>query len=150
MNISALGIDISKQKFNVCLINISDKLKHKVFANTEAGFQQLAQWLIKQKVEHVHACLEATGTYGERLALFLHAAHHTVSVINPAAVKAYAGAHLSRTETDRVDAELIVRFCFTQHLPGWTPPSTASARTASTCPPPRSTHRDTYSRKHPT
>jgi transposase len=53
---------------------------------------------------------EATGTYGERLALHLHAAGHMVSVINPAAIKAYAGAQLSRTKTDRVDAELIARF----------------------------------------
>ncbi len=123
MNIPALGIDISKQKFNVCLRNPQEKLKHKVFANTEAGFQQLAAWLVKQNATRVHACLEATGTYGEAIALFLHQAGHQVSVINPAAVKAYAGAQLSRTKTDKVDAELIARFCLTQHLPVWTPPA---------------------------
>jgi len=121
MNIPALGIDIAKLKFNVCLINSDGKLKHKVFANTEAGFQQLKAWLAKQKAARVQACLEATGTYGEALALFLHQAGHTVSVINPAAIKAFAGAQLSRTKTDKVDAELIARFCFTQHPPVWTP-----------------------------
>jgi transposase len=110
MTIPALGIDIAKLKFNVRLINQIGKLKHKVFPNTEVGFQQLAQWITKQNAERVHACLEATGTYGERLALHLHAAGHMVSVINPAAIKAYAGAQLSRTKTDRVDAELIARF----------------------------------------
>ena len=110
MNIPALGIDIAKLKFNVCLINSDGKLKHKVFANTEAGFQQLKAWLAKQKAARVQACLEATGTYGEALALFLHQAGHTVSVINPAAIKAFAGAQLSRTKTDKVDAELIARF----------------------------------------
>jgi len=128
MNNPALGIDISKQKFNVCLINPQEKLKHKVFANTEAGFQQLTEWLIKQKATRVHACLEATGTYGERLALFLHQAGHQVSVINPAAVKAYAGAQLSRTKTDRVDAELIARFCLTQRPSVWTPPPAQEVR----------------------
>lgn len=123
MTIPALGIDIAKLKFNVCLINLNGKLKHKVFANTDAGFHQLAQWIAKQQVERVHACLEATGTYGERLALHLHAAGHLVSVINPAATKAYAGAQLSRTKTDRVDAELIARFCSTQQPVGWTPPA---------------------------
>jgi len=123
MNIPTLGIDISKAKFNVCLINPHDKLKHKVFPNTASGFQQLAEWLTKQHVELIHVCLEATGTYGEALALFLHQAGHSVSVINPAAVKAYAGAQLSRTKTDRVDAELIARFCHTQRPPLWTPPS---------------------------
>lgn len=38
-----LGIDISKLKFNVCLININGKLKHKVFPNTSTGFEQLTQ-----------------------------------------------------------------------------------------------------------
>jgi len=117
----ALGIDIAKVKFNVCLINQSDKLRHKVFLNTATGFEQLQQWLSKQGVQRVHACLEATGTYGEALALFLHQTGHTVSVINPAAVKAFAQSRLSRTKTDRVDAELIARFTQAQEPSAWTP-----------------------------
>jgi transposase len=117
----ALGIDISKLKFNVCLINHNGKLRHKVFPNTSAGFEQLADWLSRQGVERVRACLEATGTYGESLALFLHQAAHTVSLINPAAIKAFARSRLSRTKTDRVDAELIARFCQAQAPPAWTP-----------------------------
>jgi transposase len=116
-----LGIDIAKLKFNVCLINLNGKLKHKLFPNTSAGFEQLSDWLSKQGVEHVHACMEATGTYGEALSLFLHQAGQTVSVVNPAAIKAFAGSRLSRTKTDRVDAELIARFCLAQEPPAWTP-----------------------------
>jgi transposase len=116
-----LGIDISKLKFNVCLINTNGKLKHKVFPNTSAGFEQLMQWLSKQGVERVHGCLEATGTYSEPLALFLHETGHRVSLINPAATKAFAASRLSRTKTDRVDAELIGRFCQAQQPPAWTP-----------------------------
>jgi transposase len=116
-----LGIDIAKLKFNVCLINQSGKLKHKVFSNTAAGFDQLKAWLSKLGIQRVHACLEATGTYGEALSLLLHQLGHTVSVINPAAVKAFAGSRLSRTKTDRVDAELIARFCLAQAPPAWTP-----------------------------
>lgn len=118
----ALGIDIAKLKFNACLINSQGKLRHKVFPNTATGFEQLAVWLSKQRVESVHACLEATGTYGEALSLFLYEVGHTVSVINPAAVKAFAQSRLSRTKTDRVDAELIARFfCQAQEPPAWTP-----------------------------
>jgi len=117
----ALGIDIAKLKFNVCLIQHSGKLKHKLFANTASGFEQLREWLSKQSVQRVHACLEATGTYGESLALFLHSSGHTVSVVNPAAVKAFAQSRLSRTKTDRVDAELIARFCQAQAPPAWMP-----------------------------
>jgi transposase len=119
----ALGIDIAKLKFNVCLIKHDGKLKHKVFPNNEAGFEQLTEWLSRQGVSTVLACLEATGTYGEALALFLHLASHRVSVVNPAAVKAFAQSRLSRTKTDHVDAELIARFCQAQEPPAWTPPS---------------------------
>jgi transposase len=121
MTLPILGIDIAKLKFNACLIKHGGKLRHKVFPNTATGFEQLADWLSKQGVEHVHACLEATGTYGEALALFLHQAGQMVSVINPAAIKAFAQSRLSRTKTDRVDAELIARFCQAQQPPAWTP-----------------------------
>lgn len=119
-----LGIDISKLKFNVCLINTSGKLKHKVFPHTASGFEQLRDWLSKQGVPKVHACLEATGTYSEPLALFLHESGHSVSLINPAATKAFAASRLSRTKNDRVDAELIARFCQAQQPSAWTPPAT--------------------------
>jgi transposase len=46
-----------------------------------------------------------------------------VSVVNPAAIKAYAQSHLSRTETDRVDAALIASFCAERHPPAWQPPA---------------------------
>jgi transposase len=123
MTEAVLGIDISKLKFNVCLIKITGKLRHKVFANNKAGFEQLLAWLSGQDIERVHACLEATGTYSEPLALWLHETGHPVSLINPAAIKAFAGAQLSRTKTDRVDAELIARFCQAQKPLLWTPPS---------------------------
>jgi transposase len=43
-------------------------------------------------------------------------------VVNPAAIRAFAGSRLSRTKTDRVDAELIARFRQAQAPPAWTPP----------------------------
>ncbi|HET6671293.1 MAG TPA: IS110 family transposase [Pyrinomonadaceae bacterium] len=123
MRLPNLGIDIAKLKFNVCLLHLNGKLKHKVFSNTAAGFEQLSSWLLRQGSEQVHACLEATGTYGEALSLYLHERGHTVSVINPAAIKAFAASRLSRTKTDRVDAELIARFCLAQEPPAWQPPA---------------------------
>src|SRR5687768_11260831 len=116
-----LGIDVAKLKFNVCLIRHDGKLRHRIFPNTAAGFIELAAWLVKHKVERVHACLEATGTYSEALATYLSDASHLVSLVNPAAIKSFAGAQLSRTKTDRVDAELIARFCLTQQPAQWTP-----------------------------
>jgi len=37
MNLLCLGIDIAKVKFNVCLLQLSGKLKHKVFPNNLAA-----------------------------------------------------------------------------------------------------------------
>jgi transposase len=125
MNLPPLGLDIAKLKFNACLVRESGKLRHKVFSNSAAGFAQLADWLAGQGCVRVHACLEATGTYGASLATYLHEQGHTVSVVNPAAIKAYAQSHLSRTKNDRVDAALIAGFCAERRPPAWHPPAPA-------------------------
>ena len=49
MNLSCLGIDIAKVKFNVCLLLLTGKLKHKVFPNNAAGFAELQEWLKKHQ-----------------------------------------------------------------------------------------------------
>ncbi len=123
MNLPILGIDIAKLKFDVCLIKENGKLKHKVFPNTQHGFEQLAAWLDSHQAGNLHVCLEATGSYGEALALYLFDAGYLVSVINPAAVKAFAASRLTRTKTDKVDAELIARFCLAQQPEAWQPPA---------------------------
>jgi len=121
MNLPPLGLDISKLKFNACLVRTDGKLRHRVFPNNPTGFAQLCDWLARQGVERVHACLEATGAYGDSLAADLHEAGHIVSVVNPAAIKAYAQSRLSRTKTDRVDAALIAGFCSERRPPAWRP-----------------------------
>lgn len=121
--VTALGIDIAKLKFDVCLIKENGRAKHKVFQNNRHGFEQLVRWLASHQVSDPHACLEATGSYGEPLALFLFEAGYLVSVVNPAGVRAFANAGLSRTKTDKVDAELIARFCLAQQPATWQPPA---------------------------
>ena len=121
MTTSPLGIDISKLKFDACLVRDSGKLRHKVFPNTPAGFRQLSDWLAKHHVERAHACLEATGAYSEALATYLHEAGHTVSVVNPAQIKAYAQSRLSRAKTDKADSTLIAQFCAERRPPEWQP-----------------------------
>ena len=120
---AVLGIDIAKAKFQAALLRADGTLRHKSCPNTPLGFQQLATWLERQRVTRVHACLEATGTYGEALATWLHDAGHVVSVVNPAVIHAYARMQLTRSKTDRIDAELIARFTATQQPPAWAPPA---------------------------
>jgi transposase len=122
MSPSVLGIDIAKQKMEVALL-ATDKVKNKSFKNSPDGFEALALWLRKWGVEQVHACLEATGNYGEDLAIFLHEAGHRVSIVNPARIKGFAQSELIRTKTDKVDAGIIARFCLALKPEPWIPPS---------------------------
>lgn len=122
MQLSPLGIDVSKAKFDAALLAEDGRLGHKVFPNTDAGYAQLSAWLAKHLAGSAHACLEATGTYGEALAAYLHAAGHRVSVVNPAIIKAFAAAEMSRTKTDKADAALIARYCLKHQPPAWAPP----------------------------
>jgi transposase len=117
----ALGIDISKDSFHVEL-SVNEKLRHRKFANRKEGFVELRVWLAKHKTTQVHACLEATGPYGEDLALYVHQQGHTVSIVNPAQIKAFGQSELLRNKDDRPDAGLIRRFCEKQRPAAWTPP----------------------------
>lgn len=116
-----LGIDISKDSFQVEL-SVNEKLRHRKFANRKEGFAELCVWLVKHKTVRVHACLEATGPYSEDLALYLQQQGHTVSVVNPAQIKAFGQSELLRNKDDRPDAGLIRRFCEKQRPAAWIPP----------------------------
>src|SRR5512136_3504942 len=117
-----LGIDISKQKFD-CALLVHGKIKHKMCKNSAEGFEALMFWLEKQGIKKVHACMEATGNYGEDLAIYLHEAGHIVSIVNPARIKGFAQSELIRTKTDKLDAALIARFCLAMKPGAWIPPS---------------------------
>lgn len=120
-----LGIDIAKAAFEVCLEREGQRAQCGTFANTPRGFGQLQRWLGRHKVQTLHACMEATGTYGEALAEYLYTAGYQVSVVNPAQIHAYAQSQLLRNKTDRLDAALIAHFCRTQNPYMWQPPSPA-------------------------
>ena len=122
MSAPVLGIDIAKQRVEVALL-IDGKVKNKSFKNTTEGFEALALWLRKLGIPQVQACLEATGNYGEDLAISLHEAGHFVSIVNPARIKGFAQSELIRTKTDKIDARIIARFCLAMKPEPWVPPS---------------------------
>jgi transposase len=119
--LAPLGIDIAKRSFDAVVLLPTGKPHHKHFANSPAGFQALLAWLQKRSVTQVHACREATGTYGEALATFLHDQGHRVSVVNPKRIAHYAKSRLSRAKTDKGDAHLIAAFCQQEQPTAWTP-----------------------------
>jgi transposase len=120
MSKTILGVDISKDTFDVVLFFEGKKAKHKIFTNNLEGFKKLKTWLSKTTV---HACMEATGTYGYELAEYLYELGHTVSVVNPYKVKKFMESELSDTKTDKQDALLIAKFCKEKNPQPWTPPS---------------------------
>ena len=117
-----LGIDVSKKTLDVALI-FQGKTLSKQFKNSLEGFKLLNAWLASLHITEVHACLEATGSYSEQVALFLHSIGHNVSIVNPLRIKGYAQSNLQRNKTDRLDARLIASFCQTQNPAQWNPPS---------------------------
>lgn len=116
-----LGIDIAKASFHVCLLTATGKRKNKRCDNTPSGHQELLTWLQRQGVTQLHACLEATGAYGEALAAFLHAQGFRVSIVNPKVIAHYAKSRLSRIKTDPVDAGLIADYCQKEQPAPWEP-----------------------------
>ncbi len=54
-----LGVDISKKKFDVCLL-VDSKKRHKVFQNNQDGFAKLVVWCNGHGANLTHLCLEAT------------------------------------------------------------------------------------------
>lgn len=120
-----LGIDVAKAKLD-CALRLADgKIRSKVVENTLQGFEVLSAWLTKQNIVELHVCMEATGTYWEAVAEYLADAGHRVSVVNPSRIKAFGGAALVRTKTDRVDARLIAEFCLAQCPEPWQAPTPA-------------------------
>lgn len=130
-----LGIDVSKKTLDAALLDSSEaaraatrKPRHKVFVNSPTGHQQMLDWLANNEVTQVHACLEATGTYGEGIARALYEAGHNVSLVNPMLIRAFGQSQLIRTKTDKADAQLIARFCAMHQPAVWTPPTAEMAQ----------------------
>ena len=118
-----LGIDIAKASFDTGLTEDNHSYEQESFSNNNKGFKRLAKWLAAHQVKELHVCLEATGRYGNALAHFLHSQGHQVSFVNPLRIHAYGRSKLRRNKNDRLDAQLIADFCFTQKPTPWTPPS---------------------------
>lgn len=123
MQMFHLGIDVAKAKLD-CALRLPDgKLRSKVVENNFKGFKVLTEWLERHGATTVHVCMEATGVYWEAVAEYLAAQGMTVSVVNPAQIKAFGASQMVRTKTDKVDAQLIAGFCFERCPEPWQAPT---------------------------
>ncbi|MBI0278612.1 transposase (plasmid) [Hafnia alvei] len=114
MELTAVGIDVSKLKFDVAVWVERKKYKTKVFSNNQSGFLELKNWLFEY--QKCQVCLKATGAYSLPLSTFLFEHGIAVSVENPAKINAFGKAELSRNKTDKSDAKMIALYC-ALHVP---------------------------------
>ena len=97
-----VGIDIAKDKFDVCFTVDSEKyFGHTVFSNSNHGLKDLVTLSKKYKKEFkadkIHFCMEATGIYHYELCEYLQKySALIVSVVNPHQTKSFAKSLLLR------------------------------------------------------
>lgn len=123
--LAVIGIDIARCKFDVAVRakGHAGAFKFKILANTPAGFAVLTALLAAQGITRVHAVMEATGSDGEALAVWLSDTGHRVSIINPAQIKGFGQSLMVRNKTDKVDSRVIALFGEAHRPDAWQPPA---------------------------
>jgi transposase len=118
-----VGIDVGKDEVMVAVVG----RKSVAFGTSLPEMKRLMKWVKSHAGSRtIHVGMEATGVYSGRIAVALcEYSGVTVSVINPAQIKAYGRATMIRTKTDGVDAHLICDFVRSQSPVAWAPPSDA-------------------------
>ncbi len=111
-----IGIDISKQTFDVFFLNKNQKSEFRKFDQDQKGFSQLVK-LGKEKIY----VMEATGPYYLKLATFLHSKGIQVAVVNPLVIKRFSQMELQRAKTDKKDAKTIHDYAKLKGVNLWSP-----------------------------
>ena len=124
----SVGIDVSKDKLDACFCefdifqNVKTKSSHKFF-NTINGFSELKKWLEKYKKLNLPMiiCMEATGVYYEKLALYLYQNNYSVAIVLPNKSKKYMQSLGLKSKNDKIDALGLGRMAAEQKLNLWEP-----------------------------
>lgn len=105
-----IGIDISKDVFDCCLIDQDHVIiqKNIQFFNSKKGLKEFYTYLDDFKDFSIWVCMEHTGHYGALLAFSFTENHIRFSMINPLEMKHSSG--ISRGKTDAVDAYRIASY----------------------------------------
>jgi len=100
-----VGLDVSKQKLDVA---VRPQGRHFVTNNNDRGIKQLVKRLGALKPELI--VLEASGGYEFLITAALAEARLPVALINPQAVRKFAGATGKLAKTDKLDAQVLAHF----------------------------------------
>jgi transposase len=107
-----LGIDVSKESLDICLIRLADgQLFHLKINNNMQGFQKMKTWLKSHGCEletDTLACLEHTGLYTRRLVHYLLSRQVAVWLESSLQIKRSIG--LQRGKDDKIDAQRIAKY----------------------------------------
>lgn len=112
------GFDVSKNTFDVCLLQDGKEQSYEVSYNTE-GLSRLSDLLPSA----THCVMEATGPYYMKLAFHLFKCGFVVSVINPLVIRRFCQMRLIRAKTDKADARMIALYGQTEQPEAWVPPA---------------------------
>jgi transposase len=96
------------------------------FPNARKGFSKLMEWAKQQRgtsTAPLIFMMEATGSYYEPLAYYLHGKGCSVSVLLPTKIKHYAKSLDTKSKTDSLDTIAMVLFALERSLTLWQPPS---------------------------
>ena len=112
-----IGIDISKEKFDVCFSFQPCGYSSRGYTYNAEGIKSFLKDIPSDSV----CIMEATGVYHLRLAYALNKLGVFVSVVNPLSVKNFSRAIMCRTKTDKTDARLLVDYARRMELTEWKP-----------------------------
>lgn len=121
---SVVGVDVAKRSFDIATPLSNGKVRTKAkLANDPSGFAQFEAWLDRHAEPQAWIIMEATGTYHEALADYLHAKGYRICILNPAVIAKFAAADLRRVKTDKADAKVIAAYGQQKHdsLRQWEP-----------------------------
>ena len=109
----AVGVDVSKSKSTVAIMNEKEILLEKVFeiANDRRGIAELQKRLEKYSDCETRIVMEATRYYHFPVLFSLKEADYFVTVANALAVKKFCDEDLRRAKNDRKDAVKLAKYC---------------------------------------
>jgi len=112
-----LGIDISKDSFDITLLESSGEIKlQKKLLMDRDGFDTLLEYLSSCSKDKLLVSMEATGIYHLPLLSFLLENSFKSVVINPILIKSFIGSTtLRKTKNDKKDATSIALFSLKSH-----------------------------------
>ena len=117
MNMIYIGIDVSKNTFDVAIVD-NNKITNKQFNNAADGFKLLLNevgLIISNKNDALDRSdqlftMEATGIYSLELAKYIYKHRQQVIVVNPIKTHAFMKMEMSRNKTDKADSVAIAKY----------------------------------------